>query len=248
MKRTLATLAVVVIACGGPSGSGSDAGVDASTDGQPPPSDGGDSGPLPTPPACTTLATLPVRTPTVFVDFAGGSDANDGKSQQSAFKHAPGDANATGNAKSKTLAAGDVVLLKGGVEYDGTITIATSGTAPSPIVLEGGAQQSWGTGKAIIDGQTTRNLGIAVTGASNVIVEGFEVRNFDKSQGSTGISVDGGNSDTVVGNQLHDIYYAKIPAARRGSSSAARASRSTTHPARTSTPISSATAATRGSR
>ncbi len=109
------------------------------------------------------------------------------------------------------LVPGDVVLLKGGVEYDGTITLTTSGTMAAPIVLEGGAQQGWGSGKAIVDGQDMRALGIGVQGASYVVVEGFEVRNFDKTQGSTGIGVDGGGNDVVVGNQLHDIYYATNP-------------------------------------
>jgi hypothetical protein len=213
MKTRAWLVAVATIAaCGGPSGSTNDGGADGTTtDASLSDATPSDSGPTPPSVSCATLSVLPVRTPTIFVDFAAGSDTNDGKSQQTAFKHAPGDANATGNAKSATLAPGDVVLLKGGVEYDGTIAITTSGSTSAPIVLEGGAQQSWGTGKAIVDGQTTRNLGIVVNGASNVIVEGFEVRNFDKSQSSTGISVDGGSNDTVVGNQLHDIYYATNP-------------------------------------
>ena len=153
-----------------------------------------------------------MRTPTYFVDFAAaGADTNDGKSQASPFQHAPGDANATAKAAAVQLAPGDVVLLKGGVEYDGTIMITASGTAAAPIVLEGGAQQGWGSGKAIVDGQDMRSLGVGVQGASYVVVEGFEVRNFDKTQGSTGIGVSGGDHCTVVGNQLHDIYYATDP-------------------------------------
>jgi hypothetical protein len=171
----------------------------------------GDSGAPPALAVCATLATLPTRTPSYFVDFGAGSDTADGKSQATAFKHAPGDANATGAAKATTLAPGDVVLLKGGVVYQGTITITASGTAQSPIVLEGGPQQHWGTGMAIVDGQDMRALGIGLQNASYVVVEGFEVRNFDKSQSSTGIDVQGGSSDQVVGNRLHDIYYATNP-------------------------------------
>ncbi len=199
MKRRL--LCGLLAACGG---GGHGAGSDASPPGL-------DAGPHPQPPACTQLATLPVRTPTYYVDFAAGSDTADGHSQATAFQHAPGDANATANAAATALAAGDVVLLKGGVEYDGTIALTASGTAAAPIVLEGGAQQGWGTGNAIVDGQTARSLGISVTAASYVIVEGFELRNFDKTTSSTGISVDGGDHDTIVGNQLHDIYYATDP-------------------------------------
>jgi hypothetical protein len=173
--------------------------------------DGGADGAAPATGTCAALATLPARTPTYFVDFVGGSDAHDGKTQGTAWQHAPGDANATGSAMAATLVPGDVVLLKGGVEYDGTIALATSGTAAAPIVLEGGAQQGWGTGNAIVDGQNTRALGVSVSSASYVVVEGFEVRNFDKTQGSTGIQVSGGDHDTVVGNVLHDIYYATNP-------------------------------------
>lgn len=101
-------------------------------DGLPPPAE---AGPPAMVTACSTLQTLPVRTPTYYVDFGGGSDTADGKSQATAFQHAPGDASATGNAQSTMLAAGDVVLLKGGVVYQGTITITASGTAAAPIVL-----------------------------------------------------------------------------------------------------------------
>jgi hypothetical protein len=170
-----------------------------------------DGGPHVAAAACTQLAMLPMRKPTYFVDFGSGSDTADGKSQSTAWRHAPGDANAAGVAAAAKLAAGDVVLFKGGVAYKGTVTITASGSAQSPIVLEGGPQQGWGSGKAIIDGETTRPLGIALTGASYVVVEGFEVRNFDKSQSSVGIRVDGGGNDAVIGNQLHDIYYAVNP-------------------------------------
>src|SRR5580700_8147864 len=52
------------------------------------PLEGGTPGVLPT---CGPLATLPVRTPTYFVDFSAGNDTADGKSQATAWKHAPGD-------------------------------------------------------------------------------------------------------------------------------------------------------------
>jgi hypothetical protein len=167
-----------------------------------------DSGLLPT---CGPLATLPVREPTYFVDFMAGSDMGDGKSQSTAWMHAPGDTNATGKAASTTLIPGDVVLFKGGVPYYGSVTVVASGTSSSPIVLEGGAQQGWGSGKGIIDGQEMRSVGISLQGTSYVIVEGFVVRSFDKSQSSTGINVSGGSNNVVVGNQLYDIYYPQNP-------------------------------------
>ena len=236
MHRVLRTSRIVAVTCAsgavgacghsaaspaGASDGGSDANrisSDASTSHD---SNGASDGPAPPPPhdsgppatvaACSTLRTLPVRTPKYYVDFGAGSDASDGKSQTTAWQHSPGDANATGTAKSTALAPGDVVLLKGGVVYEGSITVTASGTSAQPIVLEGGPQESWGSGMAIVDGQDTRALGIGVQGASNVVVEGFEVRNLDKTQSSTGISVDGGGDDEVVGNVLHNIYYATNP-------------------------------------
>jgi parallel beta-helix repeat protein len=176
----------------------------SSADANPPP----DSGLLPT---CGPYAVLPVRTPTYYVDFVGGSDGADGKSKATAWKHAPGDTNASATPAATTLTAGDVVLFKGGVPYYGSVTVMASGTAQAPIVLEGGAQQGWGSGNAIVDGQQMRTVGISLSGTSYVVVEGFEVRSFDKTQSSTGIDVSGGSNNTVAGNQLHDIYYPQNP-------------------------------------
>jgi hypothetical protein len=170
--------------------------------------EGGLQGVLPT---CGALATLPIRTPRYFVDFASGSDAADGTSRTTPWKHSPGDANATGVASTTHLTAGDVVLFKGGVPYYGSVVVSASGTLASPVVLEGGAQQGWGAGRAVIDGQETRSVGISVSNASYVTIEGFEVRSFDKSQSSTGIDVSGGSNDVVAGNWLHDIYYPTNP-------------------------------------
>ena len=116
-----------VEASGSPDGASPDGGSTGDT-GAPPPHD---AGPPAMVAACSTLKTLPVRTPTYYVDFGAGSDAADGKSQATAWKHAPGDTNATGNAQSTTLVPGDVVLLKGGVVYEGTITVTASGTSSS---------------------------------------------------------------------------------------------------------------------
>ncbi len=83
-----------------------------------------------------------------YVDFAEGSDDNDGISPQTAWKRAPGDPYATANA-NRTLSPGDVVLLKGGVYYRGSLWVPSEGSPGNPIVYEG---DGWGTGKAIIDG------------------------------------------------------------------------------------------------
>jgi len=55
-------------------------------------------------------------------------------------------------------------------------------------------------------------VGISLTNVAYVVVEGFEVRSFDKTQSSTGLSVSGGGNDSIAGNNLHDIYYPQNPA------------------------------------
>ena len=62
-----------------------------------------DGAPHPPTPRCDTLRTLPTRTPTYFVDFDSGQDSADGKTQGTAWKHAPGDTNATGTPAAAKL-------------------------------------------------------------------------------------------------------------------------------------------------
>jgi hypothetical protein len=149
--------------------------------------------------------------PSYFVDFAAGSDNADGKSQSTAWKHAPGDSTATGNAASASLAPGDVVLFKGGVAYKGSFEIPASGQSGSPIVYDGNTRDSWGTGAAQIDGELTRSSGISVNGKSYVVIDGFELAHFDKSQSSTAVSIQGGDHDEVAHCQISDVYYATNP-------------------------------------
>lgn len=85
---------------------------------------------------------------TYYVDFDGGSDANDGLTTGTPFKHAPGDANATSNA-DVDLAPGDTVMFRGGVTYKGKITVNGDGTSSKRIAYKG---DGWGGEKAIIDG------------------------------------------------------------------------------------------------
>jgi len=85
-----------------------------------------------------------------YVDFDGGDDANDGLSKDTAWKHAPGDDNATGNANAVTLQPGDTVLFKGGVVYRGKIYLLRfNGTVTAPITYKG---NGWGEERAIIEG------------------------------------------------------------------------------------------------
>lgn len=85
---------------------------------------------------------------TYYVDYAGGSDDHAGTSPAAALKHCPGDA----AAKSIKLQPGDRIIFKGGVRYEGTVTVRTSGKKDSRIVYDGGPASGFGTGRAVIDG------------------------------------------------------------------------------------------------
>jgi hypothetical protein len=89
---------------------------------------------------------------TYYVDYAEGSDSASGSSEDSAWQHCPGDAEAVKKPASCALKPGDVVKFKGGVVYRGQINITASGSEGSPIVYDGNFSSDWGTGKAIIDG------------------------------------------------------------------------------------------------
>lgn len=86
---------------------------------------------------------------TYYVDFDSGSDMAQGLSQATAWKHAPGDPSATGQAGQVTLRPGDTVQFKGGVKYRGSIILQASGGIREPIRYLG---RGWGRERAIISG------------------------------------------------------------------------------------------------
>jgi hypothetical protein len=87
---------------------------------------------------------------TYYVDYEGGDDGNDGLSEGAAWKHAPGDPEATGTPDSVDLQPGDTVLFKGGVVYRGYIyLLRVNGAADAPITYKG---DGWGEERAIIEG------------------------------------------------------------------------------------------------
>jgi hypothetical protein len=84
---------------------------------------------------------------TYYVDYENGSDSASGKSPEKALKHCP-----------DHLEPSDTVIFKGGVAYEGTITVSAAGTEEKPIVLDGNTAGTFGDGPAIIEG------GIPVSG------------------------------------------------------------------------------------
>ena len=102
---------------------------------------------------------------TIYVDFDGGLDASSGLSAREAFKRAPGDAAAEGQAKGMALVSGDEVVFKGGVTYRGSVVVPASGEVGRPIVYDGNTAGKFGTGRAIVDGSETV-LGWKVCGSA----------------------------------------------------------------------------------
>jgi hypothetical protein len=97
----------------------------------------------------TTLSVPSQAGRTFFVDYADGDDDADGTGEQTPWKHAPGDPQATGNPASAQLEPGDTVLFKGGTVYRGEINVNADGAEDNPITYRG---DGWGTENAIIDG------------------------------------------------------------------------------------------------
>lgn len=89
---------------------------------------------------------------TYYVDYDNGNDNNKGDSVSAPFKHCPGDKNAIDNAGKTTLNAGDKVIFKGGTVYKGAIIFKWSGNIGKDIVYDGNSTNTFGKGKAILDG------------------------------------------------------------------------------------------------
>ncbi|MEX0887406.1 MAG: carbohydrate-binding protein [Phycisphaeraceae bacterium] len=92
------------------------------------------------------------RAATYYVDYDAGDDAAAGTSLDAAFRHAPGDPRAQATAADVALAPGDTVIFKGGVVYRGSIEVHDSGRPDAPITYDGNSDNTFGDGRAILDG------------------------------------------------------------------------------------------------
>ena len=107
------------------------------------------------------LSCLSAKAATYYIDYSSGNDSNNGTSTSTPWQHSPGDPRATGTA-NRTLAAGDMVVFKGGVTYSFStgvtdyIAANASGSAGNVITYISGDLQSpqWGATRAVIDVQT----------------------------------------------------------------------------------------------
>ena len=99
---------------------------------------------------------IPVFPETYYVDFTNSettsADSNAGTSTATALIHCPGDNNYSPSGPAPTsLSAGDTVIFKGGIIYDGSVDVDWNGSDGSPITYDGNSAETWGTGKAIMD-------------------------------------------------------------------------------------------------
>ncbi len=99
--------------------------------------------------AVAGCSNAPAGSTTWHVDHESGSNRADGKAVDTAWKHAPGDPQATGAPAGVALKPGDTVLFRAGVPYRGSINVPASGTKEAPITYSG---LGWGEGMGIIDG------------------------------------------------------------------------------------------------
>ncbi len=148
--------------------------------------------------ACTIASVLvpaSAGAATYYVDPAG-SDASAGTSEAQAWK-------TVGKVNGKTLAPGDVVLLKGGARFGTMLEPRGSGTAEAPITFG-----SYGTGRALLDpvGGGSGWAGIALSGGqSHLRFERLEIARW--GAGNSGVYI-GGPSHHLSFDDLyvHDVH------------------------------------------
>jgi hypothetical protein len=160
------------------------------------------------------LAWIPVWGTTYYVDFSNGVDTQNGQSSGAAWKHAPGDTAATGTAASAALTAGDTVRFKGGVVYLGKVNIKWSGVQNNSVVYDGNSTDTWGVGRAVIDGSNLLYYGLyaSAAGIHDVTISFFEVRSqvFQTGAvwvGGNGIRLQDCSRIIVADCYLHDMGY-----------------------------------------
>lgn len=114
------------------------------------------------------FAALSLDAATYWVDFENGDDSNAGTSTNAPWKRCKGDAAATGTAASTSLSSGDTVNFKGGVVYKGQISLTVNGTSGAYVTYEGdSAVHGWGTGKAVISGETNLTFSVCTGQGTN---------------------------------------------------------------------------------
>jgi hypothetical protein len=110
-----------------------------------------------------------------YIDSANGSDANDGRAADRAWKSLP-------KLDAVRLGADDAVLLRRGGSWAGQITLRSSGRPGRPIVIA-----AYGSGPAPV--LTDAAIGIDGNGQSHVVVRDLRIQNMKgPAIGSSGSS------------------------------------------------------------
>ncbi|MGP8153998.1 MAG: hypothetical protein ACLQBQ_07650 [Smithella sp.] len=148
---------------------------------------------------------------TYYIDYASGSDANNGTSITQPWKRCPG---MKGFSGSYSHSAGDVFVFKGGVIWPVAalrLTIAKSGANGNPDIYIGGQRcdvsglascnggTAWGSDYPIFDGGAVNGmLAIYSSGKSHITIDGIKIVNVGYTDGSgQAIAFSGGSGITV---------------------------------------------------
>lgn len=138
---------------------------------------------------------------TYYIDYARGSDSNNGKSTSTPWKRCPG---MKGFSTIYTHSSGDKFVFKGGVKWPATalpLTIGYSGTSEKIDTYT--VDVNWHTGGAysnpIFDGEMSlgayNNGAITAKGKSYILINGIQIQNTGDATTCSGnaISFDGGS-------------------------------------------------------
>ena len=163
-----------------------------------------------------TLTVVPATSPaTYYVDFASGSDINNGLSRDRAWQYAPGMDQCSFNCALIVLKPGDKVIFKGGVEWDVSgfpMVVSSSGASGNPIYY--GVDQTWFAGntwtRPVFDLSNSiwSVAPIHVSSANfitfdNLEIENEEVDNTISWPPRSSIAVDGGSNITIQNCYIH---------------------------------------------
>lgn len=111
------------------------------------------------------------------------SDSNNGLSPDSPFA-------SLAAINGRTFQPGDVISIKAGTTYSGTLSITSDGTASAPITFT-----SYGTGaKPLITGSQTHNIDLS--GANYIVLDGLAVKGAKEG----GVNLDANSNHNIIQN------------------------------------------------
>jgi len=147
-----------------------------------------------------------------FIDFTSGADTNNGTSETTPWKHAPGMGGCSGTCSSTTPAAGNGFIFKGGVTWDSTTqpwTWGWSGNSSNPIYI--GYDPAWFSGgswtRPILSGSGVLSTQFS-TNAAFLNFENFEFTGmFNNQTGSPNVYSFSNTGGGSRGINLYNCYF-----------------------------------------